>query len=275
MWIALHGDRLVARAAWWSRAERARPARARRLRHRRRRRRPAVASRSELRLLETALADVISRRRPPTGLHPFRPTGLARRRNGSAGRQGSHRGARAGWCATAGRTPAPRMATRNAAARPERRLAFRPVGDRAELVALMTLVLDGHTRRPQPRSAQPKPARAKSPPNSTTTNSLAYSSPHDWWRIATLSNGEPVGFVIPAHNGYNPIIAYIGVLPRHRGRGLRRRHPRRRHPYPRREQRPTHTREHRSRQRPDGQRVRTIRLRVFQRQIDMTWDGEL
>jgi RimJ/RimL family protein N-acetyltransferase len=28
-----------------------------------------------------------------------------------------------------------------------------------------------------------------------------------------------VGFVIPARNSYNPIIAYIGVLPEHRGRG--------------------------------------------------------
>jgi RimJ/RimL family protein N-acetyltransferase len=46
-----------------------------------------------------------------------------------------------------------------------------------------------------------------------------YASPHEWWRIATLPDGEPVGFVIPAHNGYNPIIAYLGVVPAHRGRG--------------------------------------------------------
>jgi RimJ/RimL family protein N-acetyltransferase len=46
-----------------------------------------------------------------------------------------------------------------------------------------------------------------------------YSSSREWWRIATLPDGEPVGFVIPAHNGYNPIIAYLGVVPAHRGRG--------------------------------------------------------
>jgi RimJ/RimL family protein N-acetyltransferase len=46
-----------------------------------------------------------------------------------------------------------------------------------------------------------------------------YASPHEWWRVATLPDGEPVGFVIPAHNGYNPIIAYIGVVPAHRGHG--------------------------------------------------------
>jgi RimJ/RimL family protein N-acetyltransferase len=47
---------------------------------------------------------------------------------------------------------------------------------------------------------------------------MAYASPRDWWRVATLPDGEPVGFVIPARNNYNPIIAYIGVVPEHRGR---------------------------------------------------------
>ena len=45
------------------------------------------------------------------------------------------------------------------------------------------------------------------------------ASPREWWRIATLPDGEPVGFVIPAHNGYNPVIAYLAVVPAHRGRG--------------------------------------------------------
>ena len=40
-----------------------------------------------------------------------------------------------------------------------------------------------------------------------------------WTWIATLPDGEPVGFVIPAHNGYNPVIAYLAVVPAHRGRG--------------------------------------------------------
>ena len=54
----------------------------------------------------------------------------------------------------------------------------------------------------------------------TVHNELArYASPHEWWQVATLPDGEPVGFVIPAHNGYNPIIAYVGVVPAHRGRG--------------------------------------------------------
>jgi RimJ/RimL family protein N-acetyltransferase len=35
----------------------------------------------------------------------------------------------------------------------------------------------------------------------------------------TLPDGEPVGFVIPAHNGCHPIIAYLGVVPADRGHG--------------------------------------------------------
>jgi RimJ/RimL family protein N-acetyltransferase len=47
-----------------------------------------------------------------------------------------------------------------------------------------------------------------------------FKSPHEWWRIAELPDGGgPVGFVIPARNSYHPIIAYIGVLPAHRGNG--------------------------------------------------------
>jgi ribosomal protein S18 acetylase RimI-like enzyme len=45
-----------------------------------------------------------------------------------------------------------------------------------------------------------------------------YKSPREWWRTASLPGGDPAGFVIPAHNGYDPIIAYIGVRPRYRGR---------------------------------------------------------
>ena len=47
-----------------------------------------------------------------------------------------------------------------------------------------------------------------------------YTTPREWWRVATDESGEPVGFVIPARNSYHHIIAYIGVLPEHRGRGL-------------------------------------------------------
>jgi RimJ/RimL family protein N-acetyltransferase len=100
---------------------------------------------------------------------------------------------------------------------PTGRLTFRrPLED--ELIDLMTLVLEGsldaHSRdeltRMTPRECAEEQFR---------TELTKYPSPREWWRIATLPGGDPVGFVIPAHNGYNPIIAYVGIVPAHRGRG--------------------------------------------------------
>jgi RimJ/RimL family protein N-acetyltransferase len=101
---------------------------------------------------------------------------------------------------------------------PTGRLAFRPATDPAELLALMTEVLDGtldaHSRADLARMS-PEDAAA-----SHHRDELArYTSPHDWWRIAELPGGEPVGFVIPADNGYSPVIAYLAVRPAHRGNG--------------------------------------------------------
>ncbi|MFD0526836.1 GNAT family N-acetyltransferase [Kitasatospora arboriphila] len=48
-----------------------------------------------------------------------------------------------------------------------------------------------------------------------------YATPRAWWRVAeSAGTGEPVGLVIAARNAYRPIVAYLGVLPAHRGRGL-------------------------------------------------------
>ncbi len=102
--------------------------------------------------------------------------------------------------------------------RPSSRLRFRPVAGRDELVQLMARVLEGtldaHSRRDMVGMTAEEAASLQ------YDDELAgYTTPGDWWRVATLDSGEPVGFVIPAHNGYNPIIAYVGVLPDHRGNG--------------------------------------------------------
>jgi RimJ/RimL family protein N-acetyltransferase len=98
------------------------------------------------------------------------------------------------------------------------RLTFRPVRDADELVELMTLVLDGtldaHSRDDLTRMSPGEVAWKQ-----YRNEFERYTSPREWWRIATLPDGEPVGFVIPAHNGYNPIIAYLAVVPAHRGHG--------------------------------------------------------
>ncbi|WP_062353552.1 GNAT family N-acetyltransferase [Herbidospora yilanensis] len=97
-------------------------------------------------------------------------------------------------------------------------LEFREPAGRDELVGLMTEVvegsLDAHTRA---ELAQMTPREQA---ESQYEQELAlYRSPREWWRIGIV-DGEPAGFVIPARNAYNAIIAYIGVVPAHRGKGL-------------------------------------------------------
>lgn len=101
---------------------------------------------------------------------------------------------------------------------PSGRLAFRAPNDSEELITLMVSVLkgtlDAHSCDDLTRMS-PQQAAA-----SHYKDELArYTTPRHWWRVATLPTGEPVGFVIPARNAYNPIIAYIAVLPEHRGNG--------------------------------------------------------
>jgi RimJ/RimL family protein N-acetyltransferase len=101
---------------------------------------------------------------------------------------------------------------------PGGRLEFRPADDAGELIDLMTLVLDGtldaHSRaglkRLTPREAATEQYHEEL---------VRYPSPRSWWRVAYLPSGDPVGFVIPGRNDYNAIIAYIGVVPAHRGHG--------------------------------------------------------
>ena len=101
---------------------------------------------------------------------------------------------------------------------PTGRLSFRRVASRAELLGLMARTLEGtldaHSRRDLAGSSPADVAAQQ-----YDDEFLGYDSPQEWWTVAELPDGEPVGFVIPARNPYNPIIAYIGVLPAHRGNG--------------------------------------------------------
>ncbi len=216
LWMALRGGRLAARAAWWARPGSEHP--------------DALdildlddsagpeAVGIAARLLSTAMAEVI-----PAGTQPpyyLRVTGPGWRGEPATRQATEDR------MAAAARTGARlfverlclewRPGTPVPAAAP--RLAFRPPAGPDELLALMTDVLDGtldaHSRDDLARMS-PREAAAKH-----YHEELAlYTSPRDWWRIAELPGREPVGFVIPAHNGYSPIIAYLGVVPAHRGHG--------------------------------------------------------
>ncbi|MFE9997525.1 GNAT family N-acetyltransferase [Streptomyces avermitilis] len=217
LWVALHGDRLLARAAWWSRPGSDTPLILDVLDI------DDTASYSDrvdigVRLLRTAMATTLPDGSRPPEYSRLVPPGW---REDTGTRQAvedrmtvlERTGARLfverlrlEWRP---QTPAPE---------PSKRLAFRPILDAKELIALMTSVLDGtldaHGRDDLTRMSAQEAALKH------YEDELArYTSPRDWWRIATLPHGEPVGFVLPAHNGYHPIIAYIAVLPTHRGNG--------------------------------------------------------
>ncbi|MEU8708772.1 GNAT family N-acetyltransferase [Streptomyces sp. NPDC048565] len=99
------------------------------------------------------------------------------------------------------------------------RLVFRGVTGREDLVALMAPVMEGtldaHGQEDLASGLSAREAAEKQ----YDEEFAGLATPQDWWRVAELPSGEPVGFVIPARNNYHPMIAYIGVLPAHRGHG--------------------------------------------------------
>lgn len=214
MWVALRGGRLVARAAWWGS--------------------PGADAPSLLdvldvggepdristgaQLLTAALGEIVpAGARPPEYIRFVPPDW---REHASSRHVVEER------MAIAGQTGARLLAERfrfewrpgTPIAPPTGRVAFRPAGDDAELVDLMTLVMDGtldaHSR------ADLETMSARQGAVRHFEDELArHRSPREWWRIATLPGGEPVGFVIPGRNDYGAIIGYVGVLPAQRGHG--------------------------------------------------------
>jgi RimJ/RimL family protein N-acetyltransferase len=215
MWIALRGDHLLARLAWWARPGDDTPFLLDILDID-----ESSADRVDIgvRLLRTAMATVVpADARPPEYIRAVPPDWRA---NEVTRRVVEDRmvvleqtGAslfverlRFEWRPG---TPLPE---------PNGRLKFRPLHDTEEIRTLMTLALagtlDAHSRADLARM----PAREAAAKH--YDDELAhYRSPRSWWRIATLPDGQPVGFVTPARNDYNPIIGYLAVLPEHRGNG--------------------------------------------------------
>ncbi|MEU9382032.1 GNAT family N-acetyltransferase [Streptomyces sp. NPDC048279] len=217
MWVALRGDRLLARAAWWSRAGSDTP---------------LIldvldiddnAAESDhrdigVRLLRTAMAALLPNGSRPPEYSRFVPPDW---RENTVTRQAVE-----DRMTVLERTGARFFVERlRLEWRPEspvpmstERLRFRPIRDVRELVTLMTLVLDG-TLDAHGRDDLTRMSAQEAAVKHFEDELARYTSPRDWWRIATLPDGEPVGFVLPAHNGYNAIIAYIAVVPTHRGNG--------------------------------------------------------
>jgi RimJ/RimL family protein N-acetyltransferase len=215
MWMALRGDRLVARLAWWGREKDGAPLLLDIFDLDDAVEEPGRVE-TGVRLVQIAMARTLPADSPPPDYSRFIPPAwrddaLARRvvedRVAALERTGARvlvERLRLEW-----RPGSPIPA-------PSRRLSFRPVCDREELIGLMVPVLEGtldaHSRRDLERMSA-----AQAAAEHYDGEFASYDSPWEWWRIAALPGGEPVGFVIPARNSYHSIIAYIGVLPAHRG----------------------------------------------------------
>ena len=218
-WVATDGDRLLARLAWWTTPGGAVPLQLDffdiddTLPH---------ADRDEigLRLFETAAAAVFppgarlpeySRFVPPDWHEDSAAREVVESRTRVLERAGARllvERLRLQWTPS---SPLPKSTGR---------LAFRPVVDREDLLALMVSVmeatLDAHSQADLASGLRPREAAQRH----YDGEFAGFSSPHAWWRIAELPDGGgPVGFVVPARNSYHPIIAYLGVLPAHRGNG--------------------------------------------------------
>jgi GNAT superfamily N-acetyltransferase len=98
------------------------------------------------------------------------------------------------------------------------RLRFRAPHDDAEIVGMMTEAtagsLDAYTRLDLETMSAAEAAREH-----FDGELAAQVSPRSHWRVAIDHDGDPVGFVTPGHNHYHPVIGYVAVLPRYRGRG--------------------------------------------------------
>lgn len=201
MWVALRGDRLVARAAWWGRDT-------------------------------PFLLDILDAEDVNTGVHLLReampsvvPTSPPK----------YIRNVPPDWRESAGEVEDLLAVLEEVGARPfvERlrfewrpgtpvpavsgRLAFRPIRSTEEILDLMTRVLDGTLDAHSLDDLTRMSAREAAVRH--FEDELAnYRSPRDWWRVA-VRDGEPVGFVTPARNDYGPVIGYLAVLPSHRGNG--------------------------------------------------------
>ncbi|MER5888250.1 GNAT family N-acetyltransferase [Streptomyces sp. NPDC001941] len=219
MWLALRGEQVLARIAWWASADSdapqsldffdvddALPG-------------PERADVAR-RLLETAAAQVVPAGTTPPEYGRFVPPDW---REDPAAREVVETRTNA-IEAGGGRLLVERLRLEwrpgTPLAEPTNRLVFRQVRDREDLLVLMEQVvsgsLDAHTVSEQESGYS---ARRSAEEHYDEELGL-FTSPREWWRIAELpGTGEPVGFVVPARNNYNPIIAYLGVVPAHRGHG--------------------------------------------------------
>jgi len=214
MWLALRDDRLVARAAWWGRAGAAKPLLMDVLDVD-----PAAPDRHQVAvdLVRTALTAMDLTDSPPE-YGRYLPAGwhddpeqrkTVTDRTTVIEQLGGWRlveRLRLQWGPDAAAPSVPD------------RLTFRPPTERGELLDLLARVLESTLDEHSRTELRTKSARELAI-EQLDDEFPSYRGPRDWWAIGCLPDGEPVGFVIPTRNDYSWIIAYVGVLPEHRGHG--------------------------------------------------------
>lgn len=214
-WVALRGERLLARLAWWSHPGEDTPFLLDFLDVD-----ETVPDAVEIgvHLLRTAMAQVL-----PAGAAPpeyIRYVPCDWHENEAAGEAVRTR------MSVVQRVGARLLAERlrfewrpgTAVPEPSTRLVFREPHGTEEVITLMAAVLEGSL------DADDRDALTRMSPREAALRHYdyeidKYTSPRSWWRVATLPDGEPVGFVFPSRNQYNAAIGYTGVVPAHRGQG--------------------------------------------------------
>ena len=215
LWVALHGDRLVARLAWWGDADADVP-----------------------QLLDVLDLDDTAEHRVEVGVELLR-TALAATLPPAATPPEYGRYVPPDWRDDPGtrRAVEDRMAVVERLGgtllverlrldwlpgtpilEPSGRLSFRVPRGPEEIIELMTAVIHGTLDAHSLDDLRTMSAEAAAAAH--FEGELARQvSPLGWWRVATLADGEPVGFVTPGRNHSNPVIGYLAVLPAHRGHG--------------------------------------------------------
>jgi RimJ/RimL family protein N-acetyltransferase len=97
------------------------------------------------------------------------------------------------------------------------RLEFRPEPDDTVILDVLLRAqrdsLDAHARQ----------AIATSGPDAAAREDLDIllwmPSPREWWRLAYTPDGDLAGLTVPCRNYHDPVVGYVAVVPEHRGHG--------------------------------------------------------
>jgi RimJ/RimL family protein N-acetyltransferase len=200
-WVALHGDAVVARAAWWGGPDD---------------NEPSVLDwfdftdhDAAVQLLRTAPPRTEYSLRLPSGWRDSPAIAQAAQARIAAAKDAGMillvERYRYRWTPECG-VPAARG-----------RLEFRPEPDDDAILDVFRRVhrgtLDAHARRTLEASGL----------EAAALEDLDYlrwmPSPREWWRVAYTSGGDLVGLAAPCRNPNDPVIGYIAVVPEQRGRG--------------------------------------------------------